>query len=58
MICQLAMANGVRRNAHILRRALEFEVKGQRKKGKLERKKKQIEEEDMKVHLSMENAPC
>ena len=41
-ICQLAMANSVRwyghvfrkENGHVLRRALEFEVERQRKKGK------------------------
>ena len=51
---QLAMANSVRWNGHVLRRedghvlrrALHFKVEGQRKKGRPERTwKKQVEEE-------------
>ena len=64
---QLAMANSVRwyghvlrrEDGHVLRRALDFEVEGQRKKGKLKRAwKKQVEEENVKVGLSREDALC
>ena len=56
----LAMSNVVcwygqvlrREDGHIIRRALDFEVEGQRKKGRPKRTwKKQIEEESMKVGL-------
>ena len=59
-IDQLAMANSIhwyghllrRKDGHILRRALDFEVEGQRKKGRLKRTwKKQVEEESVKVGL-------
>ena len=39
-----------RENSHVLRRALDFEVEGQQKKGKLKRTwKKQVEEESVKL---------
>ena len=48
-----------RENGHILRRALDFEVEGQRKKGRLKRTwKKQVEEESVKVGLRREDALC
>ena len=44
-----------REDGHVLRRAFEFEVEGQRKKGILMRRwKKQVEEESVKVGLSFE----
>ena len=64
---QLAMASSVRWYGHVLRledgyvmrRALDFEVEGQRKKGRLKRTwKKQIEEESVKIGLRMEDALC
>ena len=57
-IDQLAMANSVpwyghvlrREDGHIFRRALDFEVEGQRMKGRLKKTwKKQAEEESVKV---------
>ena len=46
-----------REDGHILRRALHFEVEGQRKKGKPKRTwKKQVEEESMKVGLRRKDA--
>ena len=62
---QLAMTNSVclyghvfqREDGHVLRRALDFEVEGQRKKGRQKRNwKKQVEEESVKVGLRWENA--
>ena len=62
---QLDMANNVRWNGHVLRRddghvlrrALHFEVEGQRKKRRPERAwKKQVEEESMKAVLRREDA--
>ena len=62
---QLAMAKGVcwnghvlrRDDGHILRRALYFEVEGQRKKGRPKRMwKKQFEDELIKVRLRREDA--
>ena len=42
-----------REYGHVLRRALDFEVEGQRKKGRSKRTwKKQVGEESMKVGLS------
>ena len=64
-IAQLAMANSVcwhghvlgREDGHVLRRALDFEVEGQRKKGRPKRTwKKQVEEESVKVGLKREDA--
>ena len=64
---QLAMANSVhwydhvlrREDGHILRRAFDFEVEGQRKKGRVKRTwKSQVEEESMKVGLRREDALC
>ena len=53
---QLVMANSVR---HVLRRALYFEVEGQRRKGRPERTwKKQVEEESVKVGLRRADALC
>ena len=66
-IGQLAIANSVhlyghvlrREDGHVLRRALDFEVEGQRKKGRPKRTwKKQVEEESMKVVLRREDAIC
>ena len=63
----MAMANSVRwyghvlitENCHVLRRALDFEVEGQRKKGRRKRKwKKQVEEQSMKVGLRRKDALC
>ena len=61
----MAMAYGVRRychvlrkeDSHVLRRALAFEVEGQRKKATLKRKK-QAEEGSVKVGLRREDALC
>ena len=64
-IDQLTMANSVhwyghvlkREDGHVLRRALDFEVEGQRKKGRPKRTwKKQVEEESVKVCLRKEDA--
>ena len=64
---QLVMANSVRWYGHVLRRedghvlrtALDIEVKGQRKKGRLKRTwKKEVEEESVKVGLRREDALC
>ena len=62
---QLAMANSVcwyghvlrREDGHIFRRALDSEVEGQRKKGRLKRTWKWlVEEESMKVGFRREDA--
>ena len=64
-IDQLAMANSVhwyghalkREDSHVMRRALDIEVEGQRKKGRPRRTwKKQVEEESMKVGLRRKDA--
>ena len=64
---QLAMANSVRwyghvlrrEDGHILRRALDFGVDGQRKKIRPTRNlKRQVEKELMKVGLRREDARC
>ena len=48
-----------REDGCVLRRALEFEVEDQRKKGRLKRTwKKQIEVESVKVGLRREDALC
>ena len=66
-IDQLAMANSVcwyghvlrREDGYILRRALDFEVEGQRKKVRPKSTwKKQVEEESMKVGLRRKDALC
>ena len=66
-IDQLAMANLVhwngnvlrREDGQVLRRTLDFDVEGQRKKGRSKRKcKKQTEEESMKAGLRREDALC
>ena len=66
-IDQLAMANSVRwyghvlrrEDGHILRRALNYEVEGQRKKGRPRRMwKKLVEEESMKVCLRRKDSSC
>ena len=66
-IDQLIMTNCVhwyghvlrREDGHVLRRALDYEVDGQRKKGRPKRTwKKQVEEEIVKVGLRMEDALC
>ena len=63
----LATANSVRwcghvlrrEDGHVLRRALDFEVVGHRKKGKLKRTwKNQVEEESVKFGLRREDALC
>ena len=46
-------------HGHALRRALGFEIEGQRKKCMVRKTwKNQIEEESLKVCLSMEDLPC
>ena len=64
---QLAMANSVhwyghvlrREDGHFLRRAVDFEVEGQRMKGRPKRKwKKQIKEESVNVGLRKKDALC
>ena len=64
---QLATVNSVhwyghvlrREDKHVLRRALDFEVEGQGKKGRPKRTwKKQVEEESVKVGLRREDALC
>ena len=66
-IDQTAMANSDRWNGHVLRRedghilkrALDFEVEGQRRKGRPKRMwKKQVEEESMKVGLRRKDTLC
>ena len=66
-IDQLDMANSVlwcghvlrREDGHVLRRALDFEVEGQRKKWRLKKTwKKQVVEESVKVALRREDALC
>ena len=48
-----------RKDGHVLRRALDFKVKDKRKRGKQKQTwKKQVEEEDMEVGLSMEHSLC
>ena len=48
-----------REDGYVSRRALDFEIEGQRKKGRPKRTwKKQIEEESMKVNLRREDALC
>ena len=66
MLGQLPMANSVRwydhvlrEDGHVLRRALDFEVEGQKKKGNLKRTWiKKAEEESQKVGLRREDAFC
>ena len=66
-IDQLAMTNSVRwyghilrrEDGHVLRRALDIEFEGQRKKGRLKRTwKKHVEEESVMIGLSREDALC
>ena len=66
-IDQLAMASSVcwyghvlrRENGHVLRRALDFVVEGQKKNGWPKRTwKKQVEEESVKIGLRREDALC
>ena len=46
-----------REDGHILRRVLDFEIGGQRKKGRLKRTwKMQVEEESVKIGLSRNDA--
>ena len=48
-----------REDGHVLRWALYFEVKGERKKGRLKRTwNRQVEEESVKVGLRREDALC
>ena len=48
-----------REDGHILRRAFDFEVQRQRRKGRLKRtSKKQVKEESMKVGLKIKGALC
>ena len=48
-----------REDGHILRKALDFEVEGQRKKSRLKRTwKRQVEEENTKVGLRRKDALC
>ena len=64
---QFAMANSARwygrvlrrEDGHVIRIVLDFEVVGQRKKGRPKRTwKKQVEEESVKVGLSSDDALC
>ena len=49
----------LRRDGYVLRRALDFEVEGHRKKGRPKRTwKKQVEEESVNVGLRREDALC
>ena len=66
-IDQLAMANSVlwhgnvlrRKDGHVLRRELDFEVEGQRKKRRPKGTwKNQVEDESVKVGLRSEDAHC
>ena len=66
-IDRLAMANSVlwygyvlrREDSHVLRRVLDFEVEGQRKKVRPKRTaRKQVEEESVKVGLRREDSLC
>ena len=66
-IDQLAMASSVRWYGHVLRRedghvlrtALDFEVEGQLKNGRLKRTwRKQVEEESVKVGFRRKDALC
>ena len=61
------MASNVRGYGHVLKRedgqvlrsSLDFEVEGQRKRGRLKRTwKKQVEEESMKIGLRTKDALC
>ena len=63
----MAIANSVcwhghvlrREDGNVLRRALDFEVEGQKKKVRLKKTwKKQVEEESVKVGLRMEDVLC
>ena len=48
-----------REDGHVLRRALDFEIDGQRKKGRLKRTlERQVEEESVNVVLRREDALC
>ena len=48
-----------REDIHVLRRALDLKVKGQRKKGRPKRTwRKQVEEESVKIGLRREDAHC
>ena len=48
-----------REDGHVLRRALDFEIKGQIKKQRLKRTlKKQVKEESVKVRLRREDTLC
>ena len=67
IIDQLAMADSVSWNGHVLRiengrvlrRALDFEVEGQMKKGRSKSTwKRQVEEESVKVGLRLEDVLC
>ena len=44
-----------REDGHVIRRALQFEVEGQWKKGRLGKRKRQCKEECMKVVLCLED---
>ena len=49
----------LRADGHVLRRALDFEVEGQKKKGRPKRTwKRQVEEESSKVGLRRKDALC
>ena len=47
-----------REDGHIVRRALDFEVEGQRKESPKRTWKKQVEEDSVKVGLRREDAIC
>ena len=67
IVYQLDMANSVhwcghvltREDGHVMRRALDNEVEGQRRKGRLKRtRNKQDEDEGVKLGLRREDALC
>ena len=56
-VVQMAKANGVRWYGHVLRKALEFQVKGKRKRGRPKKTwKTQVEKESKSVGLEKEDA--
>ena len=56
-VVQMAKANGVRWYGHVLRKALEFQVKGKRKRGRPKKTwKTQVKKESKSVGLEKEDA--
>ena len=57
ILIQMAKVNGVSWDRHVLRKALEFEVKGKRKRGRPKKTwKTQVEKESKSVGLEKEDA--